>query len=179
MKFHRTLGEFGAIYGRMKRDRFLKEFKDPVLVVDVKGAVFGSQDFEVVAAARVDDPTVMEIEEKAWTKQFVAFVRKEGRNDVSRITLGRLPENDIVLPHPSISKLHAHLDHDDRRGAWSISDAGSRFGTSVAGARVQPEAPARLESGAVIRFADTLPATFYTSADFYDFLQGRAQLGKF
>ncbi len=51
--------------------------------------------------------------------------------DKSRLTIGRLPGNDIVLPFASISRHHAELrlrGHD-----WWIADLGSTNGLHVAG----------------------------------------------
>ncbi len=40
---------------------------------------------------------------------------KAARNPwVERISVGRARNNDIVLPHKSVSKLHAHFTKDDQ-----------------------------------------------------------------
>jgi pSer/pThr/pTyr-binding forkhead associated (FHA) protein len=49
-------------------------------------------------------------------------------------TLGRLPECEITLNDPSVSRRHARLFSED--GAWRIEDLGSTNGVKVNGQRV-------------------------------------------
>jgi hypothetical protein len=46
-----------------------------------------------------------------------------------RVSLGRLPESDILLSDPGASRRHAEIRHDD--GRWVIVDLGSTNGTMV------------------------------------------------
>lgn len=48
-----------------------------------------------------------------------------------QVTLGRLPENTLVLPGNKVSRLHAQLVAE--QGAWMLSDCNSRGGTFVNG----------------------------------------------
>jgi ABC transport system ATP-binding/permease protein len=52
----------------------------------------------------------------------------------TRIQIGRVPENDITIDHPLISRRHAVLTWN---GGWSIADAGSTNGIYAGGHRVQ------------------------------------------
>lgn len=45
------------------------------------------------------------------------------------ITIGRLPENDLVIPHRSVSRHHAKLVR--REDGWRVEDLGSLNGTRV------------------------------------------------
>ncbi|MBR3159780.1 MAG: ATP-binding cassette domain-containing protein [Atopobiaceae bacterium] len=63
------------------------------------------------------------------------------------LTIGRLPENDLTLPDPTVSARHARLDRD-ARGDWAITDLGSSNGTRVNGSFVAGTAP--LVAGSVI-----------------------------
>ncbi|HEY1500759.1 MAG TPA: SpoIIE family protein phosphatase [Acidobacteriaceae bacterium] len=73
----------------------------------------------------------------------VSFVLVDGSNrrtvtiTHSPFTIGRLPENDVVLAHPFVSRRHADLVLEG--GSCFIVDQGSRHGTFING---QP-APAR------------------------------------
>lgn len=51
------------------------------------------------------------------------------------LMLGRAPNNDVVIPDPSVSRFHAFLKRD-ASGVFLIQDAGSTNGTSVNGAPV-------------------------------------------
>ena len=57
--------------------------------------------------------------------------RKAGTIDHSPFTVGRLPENDLVLAHPWVSRRHAQILLEG--GSCFIVDQGSRHGTFVNG----------------------------------------------
>ncbi len=80
------------------------------------------------------------------------------------VNVGRADYNDLVLPDPSVSTVHAKLQR--REGFWIISDQGSTNGTFVDDERVTDEAV--LTAGASLRFgevkvlfdpADAVPTT--------------------
>ncbi|NLE02933.1 MAG: FHA domain-containing protein, partial [Fibrobacter sp.] len=51
------------------------------------------------------------------------------------IQIGRDPQNEIYLPHPLVSRVHATV-HCDSRGHWNITDHRSANGTFVNGSSV-------------------------------------------
>jgi hypothetical protein len=51
-----------------------------------------------------------------------------------RVSLGRLPESDVLLSDPGASRRHAEIRHQD--GRWVIVDLGSTNGTMVNEAKV-------------------------------------------
>jgi hypothetical protein len=80
------------------------------------------------------------------------------------VNVGRAEYNDVVLPDPSVSTVHAKLQR--REDFWILSDQGSTNGTFVDDERVTDEAV--LTAGASLRFgevkvlfdpADAAPAT--------------------
>jgi len=80
------------------------------------------------------------------------------------VNVGRADYNDVVLPDPSVSTVHAKLQR--REDFWILSDQGSTNGTFVDDERVTDEAV--LTAGASLRFgevkvlfdpADAAPAT--------------------
>jgi hypothetical protein len=46
-----------------------------------------------------------------------------------RLTVGSAPDNDVVIDGPSVSRVHAVVQH--LNGRWFIEDCGSRNGTMV------------------------------------------------
>lgn len=55
--------------------------------------------------------------------------------DKPRITIGRLPGNDLVLPHPSVSGRHARISRQPD-GTFRVEDLGSTNGTYLEGQRI-------------------------------------------
>lgn len=52
-----------------------------------------------------------------------------------RLRIGRAPECGLVLEHPSISRMHAEIQHDGR--GWRLRDMDSKNGCHVDGIRVR------------------------------------------
>ena len=64
--------------------------------------------------------------------------------------LGRADYNDVVIADPSVSTMHAKLQH--RGGIWMLSDLGSTNGTFVDGELASGEVP--LGPGTIIRLGE-------------------------
>jgi two-component system, NtrC family, response regulator AtoC len=69
------------------------------------------------------------------------------------LSIGRVPENSICIDHPGVSRRHAVLHVGDE---VRIEDLGSQNGTTVRGARIEPNRPVAVEAGDVIELG---PAT--------------------
>ncbi len=67
---------------------------------------------------------------------------------VPKITIGRYPDNALVLPATTVSGHHARLHREGND--WFLTDSGSTNGTVVNGSAVLREQPARLSAGAHI-----------------------------
>lgn len=67
----------------------------------------------------------------------------------AEITIGRHPNADITLSHPSVSRMHARLSR--RNGRYVIEDLASSNGTYVNGEAVEPGQQRPLQRGDVIR----------------------------
>ncbi|HEX4621446.1 MAG TPA: FHA domain-containing protein, partial [Myxococcaceae bacterium] len=70
------------------------------------------------------------------------------------LSVGRLPDNDLVIDDPSVSKRHALLSWDGSQRRCRVQDLGSLNGTSLNGVMLRSrEAP--LNDGDLLVFGDT------------------------
>jgi len=103
-------------------------------------------------------------------------VRDSGRNShVGLITTGRTEANDIGLPIPGISKLHAYFLVDPETGQWCLVDNNSTNGTFLGGERLGGKQPVALFDGQVISFAEVAEFTFYFPEGLFELLSSAAQ----
>jgi pSer/pThr/pTyr-binding forkhead associated (FHA) protein len=92
--------------------------------------------------------------------RFLHKVVKSGRNPFQdRISLGRATNNDVILAHPSVSKVHAHFLGEDLDGPLGpselrLQDAGSKNGTGINGRAVIKGPPVQLRAGDSLKFGD-------------------------
>jgi hypothetical protein len=105
------------------------------------------------------EPTEMEI---------YPLAKKPGASFRDRITIGRTSNNDVVIVDHSVSRLHGYVRQAD---GWVFADAGSKNGSWIGDARLEPRREASLSSGAVLRLGDVV-ATFYPAAELFDLLGG-------
>ena len=84
------------------------------------------------------------------------------------VTLGRAPDNDIVIPEPNLSKWHLELV--STASGWVVRDLGSRNGTWVEADQVQLASPHPLESGQTLVVGGSVRLRFLFPAGLWDFL---------
>ncbi len=73
--------------------------------------------------------------------------------DTGVLTIGRIPENKLVITDPKSSSRHAELRPDG--SGYSVVDLGSTNGTFINEQRLVPQTPQRLRPGDTIRIGDT------------------------
>jgi pSer/pThr/pTyr-binding forkhead associated (FHA) protein len=97
---------------------------------------------------------------------YLLEVKKHADNSwLDWIAIGRARNNDVVLRHQSVSKLHARV-HVDESGALWLTDMKSTTGTWVNDVPLVPSQPQRLEPGDEVRFGQVIcdfldPPTLY------------------
>jgi pSer/pThr/pTyr-binding forkhead associated (FHA) protein len=85
------------------------------------------------------------------------------------ISLGRAPDNDIVVDDATLSRVHLLLQRDPL--GWTVRDAGSTNGSSVEGAPLGPDA-VPLQPGMRV-LAGSVRFTYYDAGGLYLRLRGR------
>ena len=99
------------------------------------------------------------------------LAKKPGASFPDRITIGRTPNNDIVVADPSISRLHAYLRRDG--GTWVVADAGSKNGAWLEKAALEARKERKLTSKMTLRLGD-VDLQFCLAHDLFAVLGGRA-----
>jgi pSer/pThr/pTyr-binding forkhead associated (FHA) protein len=84
------------------------------------------------------------------------------------LSLGRGPDNDIVIDDATLSRLHLLFTREE--AGWSVRDAGSTNGTMVEGARLGPD-PVALQPG-IRLVAGSVRLTYYDSGGLFLRLRG-------
>jgi hypothetical protein len=97
------------------------------------------------------------------------LAKKPGASFPDRITIGRTPNNDIVIVDHSVSRFHAYVRFDG--AAWVLADAGSKNGSWLERSSLEARKERKLASKAVLRIGD-VDLTFYVAKDLYSVLGG-------
>ena len=101
------------------------------------------------------DPKIFRVEKGVKANNAFAF----------GITLGRVDTNDLVIDDDSVSRFHAFLRLEERTQTWFLTDAESKNGTWVDGAKLQPNQGVALHDRTKVKFGDAelkflLPPSF-------------------
>jgi hypothetical protein len=86
-----------------------------------------------------------------------------------RILVGRTDQNDIVIPHMSISRSHAYISLGEH---CFLVDVGSKHGTFMGDERLLANTPYSLAPGKRLRFGEVL-TMFLTATRFFHYCKAR------
>ena len=95
--------------------------------------------------------------------------KKPGASFPDRITIGRTPNNDVVIADHSVSRLHAYVRLDATQ--WLVADAGSKNGSWLDKHRLEPRKEHTLASRSVLRLGE-VDLTFVAAGDLFAELGG-------
>jgi hypothetical protein len=156
--------------GRPKAE-FLGEVKEPYLLIPSLTPAGVSDDPGAFSTMRFA-PAGQRPGGGAAEGSMVIPVRKRRDSNAfaMMITLGRAPNNDLVIPDQRVSKFHAYFRRLGDR--WMINDANSMNGTWVDGQVVPSDRSAALKSGSSIRLAETLELVFLEPPELFARIQG-------
>ena len=101
--------------------------------------------------------------------EVLPLVKKPGASFGDRITIGRTANNDLVLAHHTVSRLHVYFRHRD--GKWFITDAGSKNGTAVRDQELVARRETEIQGGDMLWIGD-VACVFHTAKTLYGVLGG-------
>jgi hypothetical protein len=102
----------------------------------------------------------------------VFSVLKHQENAFGRgITVGRTGNNDVVLDDGTVSRFHGWFQRDSH-GSYTLTDAGSKNGTFLGGARLVARRATPVTDGTRLRFGQ-VEVTFFLPAGFLKMLARR------
>lgn len=122
-------------------------------------------DEETTAPVQVVTPTPRVTEVEVYP-----LIKKPGAAFPGMITIGRSPNNDVVLSNHSISRLHLYVTQ--REGQWWAADADSKNGSWLDGQRLTVRKEVRMPPSSALRLGE-LMLTFCLAADAYHVLGGQ------
>jgi hypothetical protein len=107
--------------------------------------------------------------ERAIALEIYPLVKKPGASFADRITIGRTPNNDVVINDHSVSRLHAYVRRQPT--GWVVADAGSKNGSWMSGEALEPRRELPLPSKMLLRLGE-VDLTFYVANDLFEALGG-------
>jgi hypothetical protein len=97
------------------------------------------------------------------------LVKRPGLPYPDRMLIGRTDQNDLIIPHQTVSRAHAMITLGDPP---QLVDTGSKHGTFVHQVRLAINLPCPLPSGRRVRFG-TVRTMFLTAIRFHQYCQAR------
>lgn len=151
------LEELVKEFKKIGRGAFQKKYTYPFLVSVAESAKDADLFVQrTMIADRIEGITTLEGPPNRtgqFEKETCLRVSKSDRNGyVSKITVGRARNNDIVLRMQMISKLHAAFIVGANESIWEIMDMGSTNGTRLNEVRLKKNEPNALKSGDIVAF---------------------------
>ena len=125
---------------------------------------------KVSDSGRLDSLLHGAAEDELLPGQVLVEVAKKPNNPFSGwVSVGRAGNNDVVLKHASVSKIHARIYQEDGP-KFFVQDAGSANGTLVRGIHLTGDHRMAIRVGDTVRFGE-LSCEFFDGAGLYDRLR--------
>jgi hypothetical protein len=153
----------------LTKEGFIKTHPYPFLVeIDPKPLHADSRTFETFASKGREDREQFRSQNKLDAASRILRVSKRSQDAFSdKIAVGRSPNNDIVLPHMSVSKFHAYFTVSDVRFEYNLFDANSSNGTLLNGLPLTPLKGTEVRNGDRISFGGELLFFFLMAQDLF------------
>lgn len=164
-------------------ERFASTLTSPVLVVKDIGSSDDDVGFDTkfmskadflaaAAAATTSGERSLEPDPVVSIGHVFPVRKREGGAFPDRIGVGRAPNVDVRITLAQMSKYHAYFSKNPD-GGWSLTDAGSRNGTTVRGEKLHDRLPVPVTDGADVTMGPYRFA-FHTPEGFLELVKRRA-----
>jgi hypothetical protein len=172
---YKKLVHYLSLCGEMSRESFIKAYPtgffvektqrilDRDVIFQFSTKSFDEQDVFDQLKADLAQPEALEA-------RVIELHKRRAEGTVGVISIGRSPQNDVVLYNRMISKKHAYLDISQPARECHLVDLGSTNGTFLNGDKLDPHESFRLTDGAEISFGTQAKVVYFSAPTFYDFL---------
>jgi hypothetical protein len=141
-----SLDDLSQELARRGKTAFSVRFSCPFLLV-IATAYEESDEIDLKTTTG-EFPRDVDFSSGSLKKRAVPLKKSDRNVMLSKITVGRARNNDIVIRSKMISKLHGTFWKD--QGEWKLQDMGSRNGTTVNGLRIREKKTVTLRDGDLI-----------------------------
>ncbi|MDF1661079.1 MAG: FHA domain-containing protein [Planctomycetota bacterium] len=171
----RKVMDFATDIQRMEPAQFFKYFPCPFLIQLVKTPATSTEPYDDTHLAK--KPTAQSLEDTqlatqlplAKTLKDLSYWPIASTQKLNKMTVGRTWDSDLIIDHPTISRLHALFYYDPQKDQWRIENKGSLNGILVDGEYINE--PHTLTDEVCLRFGREVLVQFMTPKTFYSFLK--------
>lgn len=153
---------FLSEYSQLSESDFLARVQHPHVLITQTAAARDSGFMTV----KFTKESVSESAERRGTT-ILPVQKREGANAFGMmITMGRAPNNDLVIEHQKVSKFHAYFRQVGSE--WRVCDANSRNGTAVGESTVEPgQDGLEIRSGQRVKLGKAVELVFLSPRDLF------------
>jgi len=160
-----SLDSYFAKCQQMGREAFVRLYPHPFLLVrptEQEGERWRGYSTEAITPAEVQDAS-----SDSLAYRVIRVVKSSKSPFPARISIGRARNNDLLIPDPSVSKLHAYLEllHN---GTATLTETGSLNGTQVNGRTIAKGEAVEILPGATLLIGQ-VDAIYQDPGGFFDF----------
>jgi hypothetical protein len=172
---YKKLGHYLGFCGEMPQERFVHTFPGGFFVEKTQRILDKDVIFQFSTKSFDDQELFDQVKEglaqpDALEARVIELQKRRAGAVEDGITVGRSPQNDIVLYNRLISKNHAQLFISLEERVCYLVDLGSTNGTFLNGNKVKPHERCKLTDGDEISFGPQAKIVYFSPNTFYDFL---------
>lgn len=172
---YKKLGHYLEVCGEMPQELFAHSFPGGFFVEKTQRLLDKDVIFQFSTKSFDDQEIFDQLKEglaqpDALEARVIELHKRRAGAAEEAITVGRSPQNDIVLYNRLISKNHAHLFVAFPEGECHLLDLGSTNGTLLNGNRLNPHQKYKLADGDEVSFGPQAKIVYFSPKTFYDFL---------